>query len=253
VSAWDRAFEASATALIQRVLDGDRAAWRSLLVMISPRIEEWARTSRVLRRCRLSSDDDARAVMVDVLERLARDGYANLKAFVERAVLAEPRDALVDQFVRLTRLDGEDDAEPRDLETGTPLRAWLLRLVDFAARDHVRHRLGWSAGTDEPTKRDLGTDAQRLDAVREPAHRPPITDRVTMSAIVEEVQAQIETFPQDMQAALVLWLEDASFGEIASHLLLPDPGRARALIRAGQARLRAHFRGRTPLLFSAAD
>lgn len=249
---WDVAFETDAVALVERTVAGDAAAWRDLLVAVAPRIEQWARGSRVLRRCRLDGEDDARAVMVDVLERLARDRHANLRAFLSRAALADPPDDLVADVVKLGRLEEELDPE-RDDTTSTPLRAWLLRLVDFAARDHVRHRLGWSADADEPTKRDLHTDAPRIDTGLEPAVRPPMTDRLTMAKLVAEVRALIDTFPADMQTALALWLDDASFAEIATRLLLPDAGRARALIRAGQARLRDRFRGRSPLLFNAAE
>lgn len=249
---WDAAFERRACERVARVIDGDRAAWRALLVDIAPRIEQWAQGSFVLRRCRLAGEDDARTVMVDVLERLAADDHANLRRFAARQ--PAPRgedDVLLSELVKLGKLD-DDDAPAADDASGTPLRAWLLHLVDFAARDHVRRRLGWvAASPGEPSKRDLHTDASPLDGAPEPASRPPMTDRLTVQQLVGEVNEHLATFPDDMQRALRLWLDDTEFAEIARELGLAGPDRARALVRAAQARLRDRFRGRSPLLFAA--
>jgi hypothetical protein len=53
-----------------------------------------------------------------------------------------------------------------------------------------------------------------------------------------------------MRTAVTMWLDDAEPAEIAKKLDLPDPAKAKALIRAGQARLRERFRGRSPVLFA---
>ena len=53
-----------------------------------------------------------------------------------------------------------------------------------------------------------------------------------------------------MRAAVLLWLDDVEPADIARQLELEDASRARALVRAGQARLRERFRGRSPLLFA---
>lgn len=236
-------------ALVERLV-GSRAqdAWRQLMVKIAPRIEGWARNNRLLKRCRLAGDDDARAVMVAVLERLAANDYQNLAAFVAHQDLVEPAPDLVEEVVRLGKL--EDDEPAADADTGTPFRAWLLRLVDFTARDHVRRRLGWGPRDGAGSKRDLTTDAVPLDMHPEPAARPPMTDRLTVGKLVEEITAHIETFPAEMRTAIIMWLDDAPPTEIATALALADVGRAKALVRAGQARLRERFRGRSPVLFA---
>jgi hypothetical protein len=77
-----------------------------------------------------------------------------------------------------------------------------------------------------------------------------MTDRLTVARLVAEIEAHIATFPEDMQRAIALWLDDVPPADIAAELALPDVGRARALVRAGQARLRERFRGRSPLLFA---
>ncbi len=101
------------------------------------------------------------------------------------------------------------------------------------------------------TKRDVGTDAQRLHDVSEPAERPPITDLVAVRRLIADVQAYMSTFLPQMQEALALWLEDHGFAEISTRLSLGDPAQARAIVRAGQARLRERFRGNWPSLFGA--
>lgn len=253
MSGWTPDSDREARALIQRVVDGDRAAWRELMVRIAPRIEGWARGSYVLRRCRLIGDDDVRAVMVAVLERLAASDHANLRKFLARVDLPSPADDLVSDVLRLGRLgdDADDDAPAGDSAEDTPLRAWLLRLVDFVARDHVRDRYGWAVGDGGPSKRDLHTGARPLDDQPEPAVKPQMTDRLTVARLVDEIQQHIQTFPPQMRDAILLWLDDVPPAEIAAKLALGDVAKARALVRAAQARLRERFRGRSPLMFAS--
>jgi len=263
VSAWTPGFDRDARVLVQRVLDGDRGAWRELLVRIAPRIEGWARGNRVLRRCRLIGDDDVRAVMVSVLERLAATDHANLRRFVARAELPATPDDLVTAVLKLGRLDdeavdggggasvGEAGDTGADADRDTPLRAWLLRLVDFAARDHVRDRYGWAVGDGGPSKRDLHTGAAPLTGLPDVGARPAMTDRLTVAKLVEEIEEHIRTFPAPMRDAILLWLDDVTPEDIATRLALADPAKAKALIRAGQARLRDRFRGRSPLVFAS--
>ncbi len=231
------------------------AAWQELLVRLAPHLEAWARSNRLLRRCGLTSEDDVRGVVVGVIERLHGRRFEALRRFAARDAQplddADERDAeVLDRVLRVATdaaLDAAPPAgEPRlDEAEATPLRAWLLSVTRYAAADHVRERLGWSR---EPgcTKRAVGTDAERLDAVPEPSHRPPITDYVTLKRLLEEIAAHIGTLPAAMREALALWLDDASFDQIADRLALDGPERARALVRAGQARLRDRFRDQWP-------
>lgn len=246
---WGAEQDERARALIDAVVAGGPSrlgSWRDLMALVAPHVEAWARASRLLRRCRLAGEDDARAVMVAVLERLAANDHANLRAFQKREARdAAERDELCEQLERLGRL--EEDEPPAREGADAPAKAWLLRLVDYAARDHVRRRFGWGEAGDGPTKRDLHSDAMPLDTGAEVGARPPMTDRLTVSKLVDEVRAYMASFPAAMQAALALWLDDHGFDEIASELSLADAEKARALVRAGQARLRERFRGRAPL------
>jgi hypothetical protein len=252
---WNAEVDERARALIDAVVAGgsDRlASWRSLMALVAPHVEQWARGNRLLRRCRLAGEDDARAVMVTVLERLAADEHANLRAFRARqatadADAADAPDELIGALERLGRLEDDDSDVRAAAPPSTPVMAWMLRLVDYVARDHVRRRFGWSDDGGGPNKRDLQSDAVRLDAAPEAGARPPMTDKLTVSKLVAEVRAYMASFPDGMQRALALWLDDHGFAEIAATLELDDAEKARALVRAGQARLRERFRGRAPL------
>jgi DNA-directed RNA polymerase specialized sigma24 family protein len=242
---WDTAFEAArvreVSALCEATTPAARAeAWRALMTSLSGPIEAWARRSHLLRRAGLGGEDDARWLLVDVLERLARRDFENLRAFRARqrpVDTGRPLDAL-DTFGRLCEAEGDAADGP----SSTPLRAWLLTLIRFAATDHVRRRLGAPPAGGEPTKRGLATDADRLATGSGPGARPPMTDWLQMHRTLEAVTAALETFPAEMRAAVELWLVDADHDEIAATLGLASPAKARALVRAGVARLRERFR-----------
>ena len=249
---WDLADEAAGVRLVVAVCDdaAPRAAreqaWHALLVQIGPVIEAWATRSPILRQARLANPDDARAVLTLTIERLAADGFANLRRVLARRP-APAGDA--DQLDVLGRLGDDDGSDDDRAATQTPLRAWLRTLTRYCERDQVRRRLGESDGH---AKRGVTTDAAPLPTTGLPGARPPITDVLTMAALVDEVRAYMATFPAAMRTALERWLADADFDEIAAELALPDAARARALVRAGQARLRERFRDRMPAMFGGA-
>jgi DNA-directed RNA polymerase specialized sigma24 family protein len=220
---------------------GRQRHWQALVGCIAPHVEAWARRSWLLARWRLTGEDDARAVLVLVLERLHTHDHHNLRCYHERrAPEAEASDE-GDLVFRLARLAG-DEEEPEP-EPGTPFRAWLLTLLGHVSRDHVRQRMGFSTAAG-PSKREVGTDAARLSDVPEASQRPPITDYLTTRRLLEEIEAFTATFPADMRTALLRWQDDETFDDIARELALPDAAGARKLVRAAQARLRERFRDR---------
>ena len=248
---WDLAFEAECHGLVARVCDDqlpakDRdRAWRGLLARIGPPIEAWAEKSRLLRRAGLGNPDDARAVLVAVLERLAAGDFENLRLYLARRPPAPSGDDL-DGLVRLADDRDEDDDEPAPTAANaTPLRAWLITLLKFVERDHLRARLGWGSGN----KRDVNSNAARLGTDgHDLAARPPVTDALTAAKLLGEIRAVMATFPEAMRAAIELWMADEPFDRIAERLDLPDAAKARALVRAGHARLRERFRDQLPAL-----
>ncbi len=262
MSAWDPAFEARGRALVAAICDDTAAAaprdaaWRALAAAIAPHVERWAASSSLLRRWRLVGEDEARAVLVGVLERLSQRRVENLRGFLARRPGAGTEEEAELEALRvLSRVAEEPDGEgavapdpvaaagAADEARGTPLRAWLITLVGFVEKDHVKQRLGWrSVGDGGPDKRSLGTDATRLDDAPEPGARPPITDLLAMRQVLAEARATAAGFPERMRRALELWMDDESFDAIARTLALADAHAARSEVRAAQARLRHHLR-----------
>lgn len=223
--------------------DQARSAWQSLLKLIAPHIEGWAAGSWLLRRWRLASEDDARTVMVRVIARLEADGHANLRRYLERQQPVSESDGeqleVVERITRLTA--GSDDSDQTDAPASTPFRAWLLTLVRYVATDYVRFRMGWSR---DSSKRAVNTDADRLSDGPEAGARPPMTDFLTVKALLTEIEEHTAAFPADMREALERWTRDESYDQIATAMDLADPGSARKLVRAALARLRDRFRER---------
>ena len=264
--AWDAALDRQCQAIVEKVCDpaaspADRGvAWKRLLLLLGPHLEQWCRQCRLLRRAGLATEDDARSVLVLVVTRLARDDFDNLRRWISRQRLADDAEQLeTDAIERIVRLSGREAAEAAAGEANdglasspangdTPLRGWLLNLLRFVAKDHVKQRLGWAEPTtDAPAdKRDLGTNAERMDMLSEAGVRPPMTDMLALRRLIDQMRSYVETFPAPMRHALDLWMRDASFEEIASELGLESPAEGRALARAAQARLRERFRDQWP-------
>lgn len=155
VRSWDAAFERTCQVLVETLCgDGPSSArdraWQALLTEVAPHVERWAERSPVLRRVGLTGEDEPRAVLVDVIDRMCDRDFANLRAYLAHHVPdADERDRAV-AVERLARLcDVELDADrpaaagAADLITGTPLRGWLVMLTRFAVSEHVKRRFGW--------------------------------------------------------------------------------------------------------------
>lgn len=272
---WDEALDRECHAHILRICGASVprervVCWRALLLDIAPFLEDWALRSAVLRRCGLATEDDAREVLVRVLERLRARDYGNLRSYLARRDLdgdAQDREEAlrVERLAALARLR-EDDDEPahatptveRQSRT-TPFRAWVLTLLRYAIKDHVRERLGWAVAPGQGTdKRDVNTHAERLDDVSVSGVRPPMTDYLTLSRFLTEVSAFLGTLPPELRQAFEHWLDDLDYEAIAARLVasgaLPadgtaSPERALLLVRAAKARLRDRFRGDFAVLF----
>ena len=260
---WNQSFERECRAQVEALCapaapaapDGRERAWKLLLVRVAPQIEAWVSQSPLLRRCGLATPDDARAVLIDVIGRLRQHDFGNLHRFRAAQATSTPDDdaelEVVERLSRLASAEGAAGADadaPDEAREGTPLRGWLLGLTRFVIKDHVKQRMGWSRPPASPedrerSRRDLTSNAERFDDLPEQGERPPITDLLTLRRRLEEMRAYADTFPPEMRQALELWMNDADFEEIARGVGVPSAERARALVRAAQARLRERFRG----------
>jgi RNA polymerase sigma factor (sigma-70 family) len=207
--------------LVRKTIDGDVAAWTALQSVLDPVISRIARRHQNLRRKGLADQvDDIADVRASALERLKNNEFHNLRSFMER--------------------HAEAQAESFD--------SWLYGVVDYAIRDHLRQRFGRApklpaalGGGVQPSKRDLGSRAGRLDD--EPERALLTAAGVTTHLAIAEILAFIgENFSADEATAIRLhYLESRSYEEIASSLGLRDSKQAEQLIRRLNARLRYRF------------
>ena len=105
MSAWDAAFERACHALVDEICAGPAAtarehAWQRLLINVAPHVERWAERSPALRRTGLTGEDEPRAVLVELIERLCVRDFAALRRY-----LAFQRDAAA------ARADDDERAE----------------------------------------------------------------------------------------------------------------------------------------------
>ena len=208
--------------LVRRTLEGDSAAWTALQGVLDPTIVRIARRHQSLRRKGLAEQvDDIAEVRASSLQRLKANSFHNLRSFMQRHAQA---------------------AQGESFDT------WLYGVVDFAIRDHLRHRFGRApkttaaeSGKVQPSKRDLGSRAGRLDD--EPAPNLLTAAGVTGHLTVAEILAFIaDNFSADEAKAMQLhYLEGRSYAELATELGLPDGKQAERLIRRLNARLRYRF------------
>jgi DNA-directed RNA polymerase specialized sigma24 family protein len=203
---WNRTREGAAHALVTEICAApagsaaQQRAWTALLRLIGGHIESWTGKNWVLRGAGLGSEDEGRALLIRVFERLRYQNYRNLHRYldwcerrtpspppppdgspaegaaaaddvttaaeVDEALAGPPAD---DEGVAELADSGLDDPDAAgDDVTGTPLRAWVLGLIDMVADEHVRYRVGWRR-----QRRGLLTDAAPLDAAGQVAASAP--------------------------------------------------------------------------------
>lgn len=209
---------------MQRILDGDLAAWPELQQNIEPAILNIARRHPSMRRKGLAGlPDDLAEIRTAALERLCASQFSNLRQFSERSASSAA-------------------------QGGETFDSWLYGLVDFTVREHVRKRFGRApkpkddgARAPQPSKRDLQSHAGRLDEQLERSLLASlsVTTRMTLAQIFDYIA---NDFTEDEARAVRLYfLEERSFEDIAGALGLADAKAAERLVRRLNARLRYRF------------
>jgi DNA-directed RNA polymerase specialized sigma24 family protein len=210
--------------LVRALVRGEAGAWSALSSAITPHILAITRAHPSMRERKLASrEDDVAEVITSALERIARDDFKNLRRYLQQ------RD------------------ESASAEQGASFEAWLYGTVDFTIRDHLRKRFGRAPrpeqrGSGVPSRRDLGSLAERLDDG--PLDRSYVTTlgatkRVTVAEIFAYVTEHFDA--RETLAMQLFYLEEKSAAEIADALGLSDERAADKLIRKLNARLRYHF------------
>ena len=205
--------------LIERTVSGESEAWRSLQLELAPQITNFARAHRSMRVKGLARlPDDVAEVATLTLERLARDGFENLRTYLARA------------------------AEPE----APPFESWLYGAVDYSVRGHLRARFGRAPTRAEPSevlpnKRDVNTNADRIEEDDDafPLYAEDVASRLAVAEIMAHVEANF--LRAEVEALRMYYIEDEDFDVIASELKLRSEKDAASLIRRLNARLRYHF------------
>lgn len=212
--------------LVQKTIDGDAAAWTALQTLIDPLIVRIARRHQGLRRKGLAElVDEISEVRASSLERLKANGFRNLRSFMER------------------------HAEAAQTES---FNGWLYGVVDYAIRDHLRQRFGRApkvpaaeGGGVQPSKRDLGSHAGRLDDQPERNLLPAagVTTHLTVAQVLAFIADNFT--PDEAKAMRLYYLEGRNYAELYSELGMSDAKQAEQLIRRLNARLRYRFAARS--------
>jgi hypothetical protein len=218
----------STAELLVKTTAGDVHAWRSLQLRLAPQITRIVRAHRSMRAKGLAGlPDDVAEVGTLTLERLASNNFENLRRFLAR--------------------------ESNETDASGSFDRWLYGAIDLAVRDHLRARFGRAprksdpALCKQPSKRDINTNAERLDQDDDafPLYAEDVASRLTVAEVFAHVEATF--FPFEVRALRMYYLEDQSFSQIADVLKLRSEKDAEALIRRLNARLRYHFmRSNTP-------
>jgi hypothetical protein len=222
--------------LVLGVIHGDRAAWFQLSLHIEAWVEQHAPRHWRMRKARLAnSHDDVRDVLLETLERVDRDDFAELRRYLERK-----REQVPD--VR---------AETLEVEAAPSFVAWLAGLVDFAIREHVRKRYGRaskaSARPDAPARVGLSKRSLQSWAVHPSESEVHNLAGATLglSRILTAhsiLNYAAEAFEARELSLFRRYLEQGTFEELAEEFGLESPEQARAEVRRLKERLRARFR-----------
>lgn len=201
-------------ALAARAADGDADARRELIEVLWPTWLGLARASRALRPL-ARSDDSAHEVVARLVEKLGRAGGRGLRLY-----------------------------RPwRERHPDKTFADWMKIVVANAVRDHLREQLGATRAPpspEDPSVKRLLNEFAGSPLLEELGVRPPMTAAQTARQLLEYARAHL---PPDQWAALVAWIDGASFAEIEEQLGVREPDGGQKLVRAAIAVLRRHFAG----------
>ena len=196
-------------ALLERVIDGDTAAWQKLWQAAEPTV--WAVTGKFQVTGPLSErEDDRRNIVLEVMDQLQADDFRRLRAYLT-------------------------SAERR----ASSFRSWLATVSVRAAIDYVRRH---SEYRDVRGRHSLGGDRWvRHMPLGEPAATRPAVDPVNLTTATLMLERAREVLRRDQLLALCRWLQGDDFEAIAARLGLSRPA-AQKLLRSALKRLRDRYR-----------
>lgn len=216
---WDDLTHARCDALVSRIVAPGAAAdvqarsWSELFALIAADLERWSRSTPLLRRAGLASEDDWRAVFLRVVERLVRRQYANLRAYRESCEAHRAAGTL----------------------GRTPLEAWLRQLVRYAAADEVERCLA------QRRTRPAGGAATVEGLGQRRVTQPSAVTAVAARQRSVRLRAALQELDDDQRCALLRRVQGAGYDDIAGAMGV-SAREAHDLVRAAKACLRRSLR-----------
>ena len=195
--------------LIERVVDGDAAAWHELWTAIEPVV------SAVTRRRQITgplgkNEDDRRNIVLAVMERLRAQEFRRLRAYLGTL----PRAG------------------------GSSFETWLATVAARVAIDYVRaHPECRDPRGRHPEMERWVRMVPVTDADPVPPGLDP-TGLATASQMIEHARAELR---KEQLAALFLWLQGSDKNAIAARLELASVEEAQRLVRSALKRLRDRY------------
>lgn len=198
-------------ALALRVAAGDGPAWAELLVYLWPAWLRMVRKSRSMGPFS-KSEDHVRNVVTNLAEKLGGEGARGLKLY----------------------------APWRERHHDKTFDDWLRIVTANAVRDYVRGQMNdaMAAIQPEPSVKRLLNEFRTSPAIDQLGARPPVTAAQTTRQLLAFANAHLS--PPQLRA-LALWMEGATFEDIAEEMALDEADAARKLVRAAVALLRREF------------
>ncbi len=195
-------------ALVQRLDAGDERAWHDLVEHL------WTASLRIVAaskpmRAFGASADDVENVATALLGKLGDDGRRGLRLYA----------------LWRRRFPAKDFAD------------WYRIALSHAVQNYVRDHLAATDGTRRPQDEVLD-ELVKSGKLAEPGERPAVTAAQTARQLREHALMHL---PAEQCEALMLWIEGASFEEVAEELGLEGGEAAKKQIRAAIAALRRHF------------
>jgi RNA polymerase sigma factor (sigma-70 family) len=192
-------------ALLQQVVAGDARALSQWLERLWPELVLLVKANSSMRPL-AASEDHVHNVVQSVIEKLSLrfERYAPWQA-------ANPDRSIDD---------------------------WLRIVTKNAIRDYLRAQFGPRSASDQPSVKRLLNEYASSDPLEERSVRPPFTLAETARELFEFAKRHL---PPAQLRALQLWLEGASFDEIAQDQS-SSAEQAQQQLHAGIAVLRRHFR-----------
>jgi DNA-directed RNA polymerase specialized sigma24 family protein len=198
---------------VRAAAGGDAQAWQRLWSELEPKVLALLRNPSVLGRF-AEREDDCRSVVVVLMERLRADGFRRLRSYLDS----------------------------KAKRPGLQFMPWLIVVAKRTAIDCVRAHPDY---IDRRRQSDASSPGAWVDPASLPpssllpGSRPPLTNRGTAMELLRFAEANM---PDAQRQAIELWMQSASFDDIARALGLSGSKDAERAVRAGLERLRRHVK-----------